>query len=43
MSDGIEIPAIAVRGIAVAIVLAVAALAWRQLPEVRRYLKMERM
>jgi hypothetical protein len=43
MSDGIHIPAVVVRALVVAAVVGLGALIWSQVPEARRYLKMESM
>ena len=43
MSDGVHIPAVLVRALALAAVAAIGALIWSQVPEARRYLKMESM
>jgi len=43
MKDGIRIPAGLVRLIVLVLVAAVGAFAYREYPEVRRYLKAERM
>lgn len=43
MSEGIHIPALAIRIGAVALALLTIKLVWSQVPEARRYLKMEAM
>lgn len=43
MKDGIHIPALAVRIASGLMVVALAAIVWGQVPEARRYLKIETM